>query len=231
MKLKNEVILGIKAMSQIVPGVIPFGLIMGTVASNASLNVVELTGLNVFIFAGASQLIAVDLMTKNVESFIIILTGLVINLRMMLYSASFSSLFKDSSLITKTLGSYFLTDQAYAVYASTDIREKSRNEKIVYYLSSAIFMWLSWNFFVALGFVFGNFAPTSLALDFAVPLSFVALMIPTLKNHKYYYVSVCSGLLSIVFHSMPYNLGLLVAAGISLCLGAFLTRTKKGESK
>lgn len=209
-------------MLSIIPGVLPFGLIMGALGNTAGISAVELGVLNVFVFAGASQLVAVDLLMKDIPSSIIVLTGLIINLRMILYSASFSGVLKESSFGIKTLGSYLLTDQAYAVYTAHSYSLKERKEKIMFYLGAGMCMSLFWQLFVTVGFIFGNFLPSSLNLDFAVPLSFIALTIPTLKNKNYYYVVLISSVCSIVFNSVPYNLGLLISAGIALIVGSIL---------
>lgn len=218
---------GAKAMIPIIPAVLPFGLIMGAVGSTAQLSGIELSALNILVFAGASQLVAVDLLMKDVPSSVIVITGLVINLRMILYSVSLSEILKDSSITTKTIGSYLVTDQAYAVYTANSNELKSREEKVAFYLGAAMCMSFFWQFFVLIGFIFGNFLPASLNLDFAVPLSFIALAMPTLRNKKYYYVALVSSLLSIVFFNFPYNLGLLISGAIAMIFGSLLLREAK----
>ncbi len=210
-----------------VPAVLPFGLIMGAVGSTAELSGVELGALNILVFAGASQLVAVDLLMRDVPSTVIVITGVVINLRMILYSVSLSEVLKGSSLPVKTLGSYLLTDQAYAVYTANSNQLNSRDEKVAFYIGAGLCMSFFWQFFVLIGFIFGNFLPSSLNLDFAVPLSFIALAMPTLKNKKYYYVALVSSICSILFYELPYNLGLLVSGAIAMIFGSFLLRSKK----
>ncbi|OIQ20041.1 MAG: hypothetical protein BM556_06015 [Bacteriovorax sp. MedPE-SWde] len=223
MKKRTVFLTGLKAMLPILPGVIPFGLIMGTAASNAGLNIFETMGMNIIVLAGAAQLVTVDLLTKNVDSLVIVFTGLVINIRMVLYSAAFSPLFEQSNILTKTVASYMLTDQSYAVSIANEGLYNKRNDKIVFYFGGAITMVLCWHFSVVLGLVFGNFAPSSISLDFAVPLSFMALTIPTIKNRPALLVSILSAVLSILFYGLPYNLGLVLAAGIGIAFGTILT--------
>ncbi|WP_372655090.1 AzlC family ABC transporter permease [Halobacteriovorax sp.] len=221
------IIKGSKAMLPIIPAVLPFGLIMGAVGSTAELSGIELGALNTLVFAGASQLVAVDLLMKDVPSSVIIITGLVINLRMILYSVSLSEVLKDSSVGTKTIGAYLVTDQAYAVYTANSNQLKSKEEKVPFYIGAALCMSFSWQLFVLVGFIFGNFLPSSLNLDFAVPLSFIALAMPTLRNKKYYYVALASSILSILFYNLPYNLGLLASGAIAMLFGSFLLRKKQ----
>ena len=214
-------------MIPIIPAVLPFGLIMGAIGSTAELSGIELSALNILVFAGASQLVAVDLLMKDVPSSVIIITGLVINLRMILYSVSLSEILKDTSITTKTIGAYLVTDQAYAVYTANSNELNTGQEKVAFYLGAAMCMSFFWQLFVLIGFIFGNFLPASLNLDFAVPLSFIALAMPTLRNKKYYYVALVSSLLSIIFYNFPYNLGLLVSGVIAMIFGSLLLRKTK----
>jgi predicted branched-subunit amino acid permease len=231
MKKQNPILTGIKVMLPIIPGVLPFGLIMGTAAQNAGLSIFETTGMNFIVFAGAAQLVTVDLMTKNVESLVIVLTGCIINLRMMLYSASFAPLFKNSNFIVKTFASYLLTDQAYATSIGLDERYEKTSDKILFYFGTAAFMMMCWHVSVILGMFFGNFAPASLSLDFAVPLSFMALTIPTIKNRSYFIVAIISATLSVLLYELPYNLGLVIAAGVGVLTGAYLTGKKSNDEE
>jgi predicted branched-subunit amino acid permease len=216
-----------KAMLPITAGVIPFGLVMGTVASNAKLDFIQTVGMNFFVFAGASQLAAVDLMLQKASSAVIIATGLIINLRFILYSAAFSPFMKDTNILSKMAVSYSLTDQSYTATMANEKLLHSTKDYLEFYFGAALVMIFAWQSGVILGFIFGNFAPSSLALDYAVPLSFVALVIPTMKGRNYVYVAGLASILSLLLKPMPYNLGLLVSAVTSIGFGAFLTRTKK----
>ncbi len=222
---------GVKAMLPITTGVIPFGLVMGTVTANADLSLLQSFGMNFFVFAGASQLAAVDLMTQQVSILVVVATAFIINLRMMLYSAALSGLVKNQNLMVKALLSYAITDQTYAVLVANQEHLKSDRDKIVFYAGAALCMITAWQIAVVAGFVFGNFAPSSLALDYAVPLSFMALTLPALKNKTYYAVAITSAVLSVVLKELPFNTGLLLSGAIAICLGGFLTRTRNNANR
>ncbi|MEZ4819008.1 MAG: AzlC family ABC transporter permease [Bdellovibrionota bacterium] len=226
MKKSHPFTRGIALMVPIVPGVIPFGLIMGTAAANANLSLSETLGINLMVFAGASQLAAVDLMNQNTQSLVIVLTGLVINLRMLLYSAAMAPRLQGVSFWKKSFVAYFLTDQAYAVVASNEDLYASTSDMLVFYFGAAVFMSLAWHLSVILGFFFGNITPTSLSLDFAVPLSFMALTIPTLTSRIHIYVAIVASIFSVLLHDLPYHLGLLVTAVCSISIGALLLHYK-----
>lgn len=213
-------------MIPIVPGVIPFGLIMGTVANQAGLSSLQTAELNLFVFAGASQLASIELLTQGTSAVVIILTGLIINLRFILYSAAFAPIVKNSSFLVKSFVSYLLTDQSYAVSIAKDKEFSSNKDRLNFFFGNAICMSFFWHFSVGLGVVFGNFAPASISLDFAVPLSFMALTIPTLISRNHLYVTICSTVFSCLFYKLPFNLGLVVTGIVTISFAGFLTRKK-----
>jgi predicted branched-subunit amino acid permease len=223
---------GVIAMLPIIPGVIPFGLIMGSVSANTGLTYLQTISLNIFVFAGASQLTTIDLFLKDTSSILIVITGLIINMRFLLYSASSSSVLKGESFFTKFINGYLLTDQSYAVTETYKDTLDNRKDKIRFMLGTALTMAMSWHIFVSLGYFIGNVVPKSLSLDFAVPLSFLALTIPGLKTRGQKAIALLSSLLSIVFYSVPFNLGLLITVVICLTT-AFVFYIKppmKGDS-
>jgi predicted branched-subunit amino acid permease len=215
---------GFKCMVPITTGIIPFGLVMGTVCAEANLSLLQSLGMNIFIYAGASQLAALDLMVNQAQTLVVVATGLIINLRFMLYSAALSPVVKNSNLLAKFVCAYCLTDQNYAVMSVHQEKISTNSEIIKFYLGTSLCMMLAWHLSLVAGFTFGNFAPTSWALEYAVPLSFAALVIPSLKNKSFISVAIFSSLLSIALRPLPYNLGLIIAALLGIALGAFLTR-------
>jgi predicted branched-subunit amino acid permease len=217
---------GFKGMLPITTGIIPFGLVMGTVCSEAGLSLLQSVSMNTFIFAGAAQLAAVDLMGSQTETIVVVATGLIINLRFMLYSAALSPVVQNSSLLTKLASAYFLTDQNYAVMSAHQGRLSGTSQIIQFYFGTSVCMALTWQFSVIGGYIFGNFAPSSWALEYAVPLSFVALVMPTLKNRKYVAVAGFSSILSVILKPLPYNLSLIITGLLAIILGAYLTRKR-----
>lgn len=222
----NVFLKGFKAMLPITTGVVPFGAVMGTVAADAGLEFYQSFLMNLFVFAGAAQLAAIDLMTQSTASVVVVATGLIINLRFLLYSAAFSPLVQNSKFITKFACAYSLTDQTYAAMLAHQKKLNNQSESLQFYLGASLCMFLAWQISVIAGFVFGNFAPKALALDYAVPLSFVALVMPTFKSWKYIAVAVFSSNISLLLTHMPFRLGLIATTALSICFAVVLTRKK-----
>lgn len=223
-KQENLLYSGFRAMLPITTGIFPFGVVMGTVFAEAKLSFFQAFTMNFVVFAGASQLAAVDLMIKIAAGIIVVITGLIINLRFLLYSAALSPVVQRSNFWIKIFCAFNLTDQSYTVMAAYQDKLKTSEEAVRFYLGACLCMSLTWHASVILGFIFGNIAPAWLSLDFAVPLSFVALVIPTIKNKKYLIVAACSSFFSLLLYPLPYKIGLISTALLGLGIAAFLNR-------
>ncbi len=225
-KRKSFFNMGFRAMIPVTTGVIPFGAVMGTVSAEANLSLSQTVTMNIILYAGASQLAATELMTQHAASVVVILTGLIINSRFLLYSAALSPVLRQASWPLKLFCAHTLTDQSYAVMTANERKLETAADHVQFYLGTAVCMWIVWNSSVVAGFVFGNFAPAEWALDYAVPLSFASLVVPTLRNSRYILVAAFSSAVSIALHGLPYRLGLITTALLAIALAAALTRRK-----
>lgn len=219
---------GFKSMLPIAPGIIPFGAVMGTVSADAQISFFQTVTMNIFVFAGASQIAALELMKHQAAIWVVIATGLIINLRFLLYSAALSPVVQQETFLKKLFSAFCLTDQSYAVMSAHQDKFRTNHEAIQFYIGSCVCMLITWHSSVISGYIFGNFAPKSISLDYAIPLSFVALVIPTLKNYKYILVAIFSSIVSLVLHNLPYKTGLMATALLGIVLAYVLTR-KKGK--
>lgn len=220
-------IMGFRALLPIISGIIPFGAVMGSAFSEAGLTFWQAILMNTAVYAGAAQLATINLMTLNAAVLVVVGTGLIINLRFLLYSAAMSPYLHESKPLIKFLCAFTLTDQSYAAMSANQDSFKSNSEAVNFYLGTAACMLITWHGSVIAGFIFGNFAPASWSLDYAVPLSFVALLIPTLKNRKYVAVALFSTIASLLLHDLPLKTGLILTAVLSIGFAGYLIRRKE----
>lgn len=199
-------------------GVVPFGLVFGALALEAGLSPLEAQGLSLFVFAGSSQFVAVDLIARGAAPVVIILTILMVNLRHGLYSASLAPTFARLPLRARAAVAWLLTDEAYAVTV-TRLRAGGLAHPRRYFLGSGLALWATWQFSTAGGILFGARIPESWSLDFVLPLTFLALLIPSLIDRPSWAAALAGGVLSLVLHDLPYGLGLVLATFFAVGLG------------
>jgi len=211
--------------------ILPFGLLFGVVGTEAGLNLAEVMGFSFLVIAGASQFAAVQLMTENVPTLIVILTALTVNLRMAMYSASIAPYLQDVPMWKRALMSYGLVDQTYALGVAEfeDKPTLGTAERIAYFTGTGLPIFVLWYISTYAGAAFGARIPPEFALDFAVPISFLALVAPALKTLAHVAAALTSIILAIALAFVPFGLGLIIAAMIAMCVGAFVETKMEGR--
>ena len=200
---------GVKDISPILMGVVPFATIAGIAAVNAGLSKAMAMTLSLTVFAGASQLAAMQLVGAGAASFVVIYTALVVNMRFVVYSASIAPHFKSLSNPLKMLYAYMLTDQGYAV-SVLRLRDCEHRDRHWYYLGASVPIWLTWQVFSAVGIFVGSHVPEHWELEFAVPLTFLAVLVQACENKKATAAAVSAGLIAVTAQPLPLNLGLIL---------------------
>ncbi|WP_434290159.1 AzlC family ABC transporter permease [Celeribacter sp. SCSIO 80788] len=200
----------------------PFAAIFGAIATQAGLNVVEVMGFSILVIAGSAQLAALQLMSDNAPTLIVLATALAVNLRMGMYSASITPHLGKSSLLTRAFASYMLYDQPYALSTIKFEKEPdlSLSEKLGYFFGAAIPIAIAWYALTLTGALLGDKIPTDIGVDFAVPVTFLAVVAPMLKTLAHLASALTSVVLVLILGFMPYGTGLLVAAAAALVVGA-----------
>jgi len=212
---------GVRDVSPLILGILPFALISGAVSIAAGLSGLETMGMALIIFAGASQLATVQLLEAGAAWPVVVLTAAVINLRMLMYSASIASHFQNLSLRWKGLIGYLLTDQAYAL-PIVRFQKGELKAKHAYYLGVALTLWLVWQIGSLGGILLGAQIPPDWSLDFSIPLMFLALLVPALTDRPATAAAVAAGCVSILAAGLPFNLGLVLGALVGILIGVWV---------
>lgn len=217
---------GARAMLPLLPGAVPFGMIAGVVASNAGLDALAGIGQSVIVFAGAAQLASTQLIADAAPVLVVILTGLVINLRFAMYSAAMAGHLSALPRGRRWLVAYLMTDQSYtlSVLRYTARPGMSLASKFAFYMGGAIPMWAVWLAATAAGYFLGNRIPASWSLDFFVPLSFLALIVPSIADRANATAALTGGAIAVIAWSLPFNLGLFLAAIAGIMAGYAIER-------
>ncbi|RED12694.1 AzlC family ABC transporter permease [Pontivivens insulae] len=213
---------GVKEALPFVFLVVPFALLFGVVATEAGLNLVETMGMTVLVIAGAAQFTAVALWVENAPTLIVILTALAVNLRMALYSAAMAVHYGKAPIWKRALIAYLLVDQSYAAAALKFEREPNLtlSAKLAYFAGVITPIAPLWYLFSYIGAVAGSAIPPEYALDFAVPITFIAMTAPMLRSLPHLIAAITSVVFALAFAWVPYSLGLMIAAAVAMGAGA-----------
>lgn len=218
----EEFLAGLKAELPITLGVIPFGMIFGILALSAGLPVSAAQSMSAIIFAGSSQFVAAQLFALSAHGLVIVATVGVINLRHLLYSASVAPYLNGLPAWWKYLLAYLLTDEAYAV-AITRMKDGPLSpHQHWFFLGAGLTLWLSWQLSTAAGIFLGAAVPSGWSLDFTLALTFIALVVPTLKDWPSLGAALLAGVLAMILFYLPYKLGLFLAPVGGILVGLWL---------
>ena len=223
---------GARAIMPVLFALLPFGLAFGTTAAGSGFSPVEALGMSVIVAAGAAQLAMVQLISAGASVTVVVLTVLVINLRLMLYSASLAPHFRRLPLGWKSLLSYHLTDQAYAATITRfDEGETKEPDKRWYFLGTGLAIWTTWQAATMTGVFLGAWISEGWSLDFVLPLVFIALAVPAVKNRTTGAAALSAGVAAVFAAALPLNLGLIGATLVGvlggLAMEALIERRKR----
>lgn len=217
---------GVRAETPLLVGVFPFGMIYGALALNAGLSKPAAQMMSSIVFGGSSQFIAAQLIHDAAPGFVIVVTIAVVNLRHMLYSASLAPYVASLSTPWKTLLSYLLTDEAYAATVIHYEKEGATPLGHWFFFGAGLSLWTIWQLSTALGIFLGTAIPEAWSLDFALPLTFIAMVVPVLKNRAAIAAALSAGVVALLAYSLPYKLGLILAALVGILVGTLLERNQ-----
>lgn len=202
--------------------IVPFAMLFGLIASEAGLHLYEIIIFSVVVFAGSSQFAAVQLLKENAPVLIILITGLAINLRMLMYSVALAPHLGAAKLRARAMISYFLVDQSFAL-ASQDYDKRPDQpitEKVSYFFGAVTPIVPTWIAATIAGALVGRTIPDGYALDFAVPIAFLAMSAPMLRSKAHWMAAVVAMTVTLALHVMPYGTGLLVGGLAGMIAGA-----------
>jgi 4-azaleucine resistance transporter AzlC len=178
--------------------------------------------MSVIVFAGAAQLAAIQLLSVGATATVIVLTALIVNLRFVMYSAALAPHFARLPAPWKWMLAYLITDHAFAVFITHCNDTPNARHKHWYFFGAALGFWLTWQATTLVGIVLGAQVPPGWSLDFAIPLTFLVLVVPTITDRPSLAAAITAGSIAIVGATWPYNTGLISAALLGVAVGRLL---------
>ncbi|HEV2760618.1 MAG TPA: AzlC family ABC transporter permease [Acidimicrobiales bacterium] len=212
---------GASAVAPMLLGVVPFGLVAGAAPVAHGLGGWTAMGLSTVVFAGASQLAIVDVLSQGGSAVVAILAACTINLRMVLYSASLAPYLAHESTRRRLGAAYLLNDQVYALSVAHCAGSDRAEGRLPFYVGAGVLLWVGWVAATIAGVVLGSAVPDSVPLDFAVPLVFLVLLVPVLVARPAVVAAVAGGVVAVIAAAAGAGpLSTIVGAGAGIVAGA-----------
>lgn len=212
---------GAKDSFPLVVAAIPFGIVYGALGQSQGLSDWVVMAISIFVFAGASQFIAITLLASGAALPVIVSTVFIVNLRHSLYAVSLIPLIKHLSTKVRIAMGFALTDETFAIVYNRLSSESDRNSITFYYFGSAGFMYLNWQLCTFIGIVAGNNYPqlTEYGLDVAMVVAFIGIVVPHLKLPSHWICAIVAAVSGILTYQWPHQTGLLFSALLAIVLG------------
>ncbi len=228
---RSEFFAGIRGQLPLLLGVAPFGMAYGAYAIETGLSGGLTQAMSSVVFGGASQFVAVQLIASGVPGGMIVLAVLLVNLRHMLYSASVAPYVDHLHARWRWLLAYLLTDEAYAVGMQRYSRDDESPHKHWFLFGAGFALWATWQVTTAIGIFLGAAVPDSWSLEFALPLTFIALLTPVLTSRPAFAAAGVAGVIAVVGYDWPYATELVTAIIGGLAAGVLLEKALNGRAE
>jgi len=215
------------AVAPLLIGVMPFGMIYGALALSQGLSPAAALAMSTILFAGSAQFLFCQLFGAGAPALVIVAEVGLLNLRHALYSAALAPHIAQLPRRWKLALAYLLTDEAYATIARREASGEASGEasdphRHWFYLGAGLGLWGSWQLSTVVGVLLGARLPVDWPLDFALPLTFIAIVVPLIRNRTMLAVAAVSGIVALLLAGLPFKLGLLVAALVGMAVGWWL---------
>jgi 4-azaleucine resistance transporter AzlC len=219
--------LGLRAVLPLLLGVTPFGVIYGVVALQSGIPPLAAMAMSSIVFAGSAQFLLAQLVGAGAP--LLLSAGAVglVNLRHALYSASVAPMLAHLPRRWKLLLAYLLTDEAYAAaiphLLEAGLSAKSSTSAHWILCGSGFGLWAGWQLSTLAGVLIGAQLPANLGLEFALPLTFIAIVVPMISSTALLSAALAAAAVAVALAALPYKIGLFLAALAGLVVGVVMT--------
>lgn len=222
--VKSVYLRGLRAGAPFVIVVVPFSLLFGVAATDAGLTLGQAMGFTVLVIAGASQFAALQMMVDQAGIAFVLLAALAVNLRMAMYSAALVPHIGAAPLWKRACVAYLLFDQTYlaSVKAYEEEPDLTLRQKVAFFFGVATPITPVWCAMTAVGVLVGATIPEAAALDFALPITFLAMVAPMLRTSAHLAAAATSVVVALALSGLPSGFGLLIAAACAMAVGVLV---------
>lgn len=223
MAARDAFLAGLHDLAPALASLFPIAAILGVTAVDIGLTGPQAVWMSVGVYTGLAQAAMLELIGANAPAAVVVLAGVLVNLRLLMYSASLARHLDRISLPERLPVAYLLVDTVYAVsYAAFE--GEATDHPTAYYLGAAVGSWVVWQVGTLVGIRFGDVVPEGLNLAFAIPLVFVALLVPILDDRPSLAAGCVAGLVAVAGAGLPFEAGLVLGSGVGIVAGVATRR-------
>lgn len=206
-------------MLPMVLGTVPFGFVAGVAAVAAGMTAAQGIALSIFSFSGIAQLVASQLIAVHSPAVVTVAAAFVVSLRLLMYSAAIAPHLAHLDWRWRSVLSFLMTDQSFASAVQRYGAPGDPAHRHWHFLGTASTLYVTWQAAVAVGVVAGARIPADWSLDFAVVLTFIALLVPAVRTRADLAAAIVAAAIALVAAGLPYRLALVAATVGGIAVG------------
>ena len=212
------------ASAPAMPGILAWGLVAGMAMMQSGLTLWQALGMTFIVFAGSAQLAALPLIAANAPASVVFLTGLVVNLRFVIFAASVGPHFAHLPWHRRLWYGYLNGDLMMAFFPRRfpGHTVNQTSGKAGYFTGVSYPTWLAWQVGSVAGILLASQVPASWGIGFAGTLALLGVMIPLVINTAALGGVVVAGAVAVAAHDLPYKLGLLLAVLAGMAVASMI---------
>lgn len=206
--------LGVTMFLPVAVSIASYGVVWGVLAGQKGLSVLEVLLMSGLVFAGSSQFVALDSWTPGALPVIsIVVATAIVNLRMLLMSATLRPLVAGLSWPKALATMFFVSDEQWAM---TMAQMRKGEGSVAFMLGTGVLSWVAWVGATLLGRVLGAFIddPVKYGLDFAFTATFLALLLGMWKGRTDLVPWLVGALAALITASMVEGKWYIIVGGI-----------------
>jgi 4-azaleucine resistance transporter AzlC len=208
-------------------GVVLYGVVYGMLGRQGGVPFWFILGMSLLVFAGSSQMAAVELLVSGAGPLSTVLTICVVNLRHVVMGADLSRFLTGAKGRERAVNAFFLTDEVYAVtythFRSSPLPSAGRRD-MVYMRGSGLCIYSFWALSGAAGYLGGQLVPPLLepALGFAMSAVFLAMLLPLVRDLPTLASVLVSAVTAVAGYLWLPGKWYILLAALAGCLAGFL---------
>ncbi len=188
-------------------------MISGVAMVKGGLAVPWAIAMSLLVYAGSAQLAALPLIVAGAPLWVIVATGLITNLRFVIYSAALRPYFVAHSLGRRVALGYFMTDFTFVRFMrSAQEGTMPAEHRESWFAGVCSSNWITWQISAITGIVGASYVPTEWGLEFTGTLALVALVGPSLNARPAVIGAIVAAAVAVFTHALPFKLGLFCGA-------------------
>lgn len=213
---------GARDMVGIALGLGAWGLVTGVAMVKSGLALPLAVAMSLLVFAGSAQLASLPLIASGAPIWVVWATAACINLRFVIFSASWRPYFGHLPRRQRAWLAYFMADLNYVCFMQRFPERRPHPDQLPYFWGGVVVNWLAWQVLSLTGIFLADAVPTHWGLGFAGTLALLGLCGSLLTDRATWLAAAVAGCASVAAYALPLKLNIVVAIAAAVALGVLM---------